>query len=156
MRLAKKLFYRSLLVLVGLCAGAVLVWRCATSPVLLHTHVLAKTDNQSCGPFNQIATGFTILNPFRSRAPERTADVFLRAASNGKCAPGLSEAACNFITTHPLVLPGTEWRLVYRWDSAERIDLFYRQERPRLDACRIFTVSLKRIGAGWEVFGFSS
>ena len=76
---------------------------------------------------------------------------FLRAASNGACSPGLSEAGCKYLMAHPLLAHGAEWRIVYRWDSGERIDLFYRRERPQPDPCHIFQpVSVKRAGAAWE------
>ncbi len=156
--LARKVPCRGALVVSALCAAAVLlVWRCADGPVLLHTHMFAGAGNPACGPLDEVATGVTILNPFRSRAPERVADRFLRAASNGNCSPDLNEAACKYLITHTVrVLLNTEWQLVYRWDSAERIDLIYRQERPRRDPCRVFTVSVKRAGAVWEVLGFGT
>jgi hypothetical protein len=126
--------------LIALCASAVLVWVFASNPVLL-----------------EVGTRFALLNPFRSRAPERTADVFLRAASNGKCSPDLSEDLCRFVTKRPL--PATEWRLVNRWDSARDIKLFYRlrgewDKRGPNDRCLIAEVHLERTGATWKTAGY--
>jgi hypothetical protein len=140
MRLLKTWHYRRLVVLLALCALAVFVWVFAANPVLL-----------------EVGTRFAILNPFRSRAPERTADVFLLAASRGKCSPDLSEDLCKFVTKRPL--PATEWRLVNRWDSARDIKLFYRlrgewDERGPNDRCLIAEVYVKRTGATWNTFGY--
>src|SRR6266496_4200541 len=97
MRLRQKQIQRGLAAL-ALCAAAFLVWALATKPVLLHTHVLGRADDRSCDTYNEAGTGIAILNPFRSRLPEETANVFMRAASKAKCSPGLSEALCGFVT----------------------------------------------------------
>jgi hypothetical protein len=155
-RLPGSMPYRRMALLLGLCALAGLIWGFASKPVLLHTHLLTKADYQSCGAYNEQGTGITVLNPFRSRIPERTADVFLRAASSGKCVPNLSEAHCKFVTERPL--PATEWRLVNRWDSAKGVKLFYRlsgewQKRGKNNGCVIAEVDLEFTGANWRVSG---
>ena len=50
----------------------------------------------------EVGTRFTILNPLRSRSPERTANLFLRAASAGTCLPEMSEVLCGFVRRGPL------------------------------------------------------
>lgn len=64
---------------------AFFVWRLVSRPVLL-----------------EIGDRFSILNPFRSRAPEETADIFLRAASMGQCSPDLRADLCGFVKKHPV------------------------------------------------------
>jgi hypothetical protein len=70
----KRIFF----VVVGLLliGGLLIVF----NPVLLHTHILTKDEYTSCGGYYEEVTGITLLNPFRSRAPERIADGFLRLA----------------------------------------------------------------------------
>jgi hypothetical protein len=151
--------FRSLAVLL-LGAAAVLMWAVASKPVLLHTHILARTDDQSCGTYNQEGTGTAMWNPFRSRLPERTGDIFLRAVSKAECSPGLSAGLCRFVTERPL--PASEWWLVNRveWNSGRDIRLFYRlrgvsQEIVRkYNGCAIAHVDLARSGATWRVSGY--
>ena len=140
MRILKTWRCRRLVVLLALCALPVVVWVFTANPVRL-----------------EVGTRFAVLNPFRSRAPERTADVFLSAASNGKCSPDLSEDLCRFVTRRPL--PAREWRLVNRWDSTRDIKLFYRlrgewDKRGPNDRCLIAEVYVKRTGANWDTFGY--
>lgn len=150
----RELPYRRLAVLLALLASAVGVWRLASKPVLVHTHILSKPDYRSCGAYNEEETGVTILNPFRARAPERVAEVFLRAASNAKCLPDMPEDFCRFVEKRPL--PATEWRLVNRRDSARMISLFYRlgwksHELAKHDGCAIAEVDVERTGTGWQI-----
>ena len=153
--------FRSLAMLLALVAAAILMWRLASTPVLLHTHILAKTSDQPCGTDLEEWTGTTILNPFRSRLPERTADIFLRAASKAECSPALSEELCRFVTERP-PLPASEWRLVYRseWHSSRDIRLFYRlrglsQEiRRHYSGCANAHVDLARNGDTWRISGY--
>ena len=136
----KVLALSTLAVLFALCVVTVWAWLCVSKPVLL-----------------EIGTETTILNPVRSRAPARIADVFLRASSRAACSPDVSEALCKFVTRRPL--PATEWRLVYRRDSAQGITLYYRlrgnwDQQPRSDKCLIARVILQRNAAGWNTVGY--
>lgn len=159
-----KLPYRRAAVLLALCALALLVWWFSSGPVLLHTHVLATADDQACGASGfvlEAGTGTTVLNPFRSRAPERTADVFLRAASNGECAPGVGERLCRYVRERRF--PGLEWRLVNRWewDSVRHIRLFYRlsgksQELEKHNGCVIGNVDLALTGETWKISAYGA
>ena len=141
---------------------APLAWWLAAGPVLLHTRLLATAEEQSCsssGDFiAEAGTGTTILNPFRSRAPERTADEFLRAASSGECLPGVGARLCRFVRERRY--PPLEWRLVNRWewDSARKVRLFYRlsgkpQELAKY-GCAVGSVDLERTGTAWRISGF--
>lgn len=136
----KKLPKRPLAEILTLCVFLVLLWGFVSKPVLL-----------------EIGSKIAILNPFRSRAPERTAGIFLRAASNGECSPDLNENFCKFVTKRPL--PALEWRLVNRWDSARDIRLYYRlrgegDERNKNNQCLIAEVHLERTGEGWRTVGY--
>jgi len=139
MRLSDILSRWRLGVLLALSALAILVWGLTSKPVLL-----------------EVGTEVSILNPLRSRAPERVADVFLRAASNAKCTPDLDKKFCKFVTERPLRATG--WRLVNRWDSARGVELFYRLtggEKPANNKeCLIGYVHLNRTGATWRVTGY--
>jgi hypothetical protein len=150
MRPSGKAVYRLLAVLFVLCSLAALVWMRATGPVLFHMHMWSKTE--PCGAYAEVVTGITVLNPFRSRAPEHVADEFLRDAAKGICSPGLDERICKFMATHPLGV--VRRRLVYRWDSGARTELVYRQKPPAI--CRVLVVSLERIGVAWRVVGVSN
>jgi hypothetical protein len=117
------------------------------NPVLLHTHILTKADYRSCGGYNDEGTGVTVLNPFRSRAPERIADGFLRLASAGKCSPEVSEGLCKFLANRPVL--ASNRHLVYRRDSGNHVDLFYRLGTEK--ECVVTKVGLERTGASWEI-----
>ena len=124
----------------ALCALAVLVWMLGSRPVLL-----------------EVGTETTFLNPLRSRAPERIADAFLRAASKAGCSANVTEDLCRFVTKR--ALPATEWRLVNRLDSAKNIKLFYRlrgewDKRADGNGCLIAQVHLERIGITWKLSGY--
>jgi hypothetical protein len=155
------LHFRSLAILLASGAATVLMWRLASEPVLLHTHILVKTEDQQCGTDLEEWTGTTILNPFRSRLPERIANEFLRAVSKAECSPGLSVELCRFVTERP-ALPASEWRLVYRseWHSSRDIRLFYRlrgvsQEiAGHYSGCASAHVDLARTGSTWKVSGY--
>lgn len=139
----------------GVCILVVLGWSVIAGPVLLHTRVFAEND-QWCGVFTEQVTGFTVLNPLRSRVPERAAEAFLRAASQGKCLPEWNERTCNYIVTKRPVR-AREWRLVYRFDfnSGQSSDLLYEQLHPTPASCRPIVVSLKQVGGVWTFAGLT-
>jgi len=146
-----------LAVLLVLCALAIVAWRLASKPVLFHSRILATADDRSCGEYNQEGTGIPILNPLRSRSPERAAEVFLRAASKARCLSGWDERLCAFITRHPI--PASAWRLVNRWDSGKESVLFYRLESQELakrkrNGCLIAHVKLQRTDTTWKITGY--
>jgi len=129
-----------------------------TKPVLVHTHLFRNRDSRSCGGYNGEGTGTTILNPFRSRGPERMADAFLRAASKGICLPELDEEFCAFVTKRPV--PATQWQLVNRSDSRAASRLFFRLEGPwqqkGKNGCVIAEVHLEWNGAAWKPVGYGA
>ena len=156
MRLWEKLPCRQVVVALALCFVAALVWWFTTKPVLFHSHILATADDRLCSEYNGKGTGLPILNPFRSRRPERIADVFLRAASSAECLPSWNEKLCKYITERR-PLPAGAWRLVNRWDSAKTILLYYKlesHEQTRGKACVIAEIELQRTGGTWEIRTF--
>jgi hypothetical protein len=155
-RAIPKTAYERLAVLLALCLAGVFAWG-ASQPVLVHTHIFTRVHDQSCGESNEGGTGITILNPVRSRDPERIADAFLRAASGGECSAGLREDFCSFVKRHPVT--ARDWRLVNRWDSRSDIRLFYRptwvsREPGRNSDCAVIQVHLERVGPSWRVSGY--
>jgi hypothetical protein len=157
MRLREEPRRRRAAALLALCAVALLTWWFASGPVLLHTRILGNAEYQSC-PGDVVSAsgiGFTILNPFRSRAPERTSDAFLRAASTGECLPGMDSSTCRYVRERRL--RGLQWRLVTRldFDSGRRVGLFYRftwgATGAKQNGCDIAPVYLQRTDTGWKV-----
>jgi len=148
--------YRLWACAVTLVSLTVLIWWFGSSPVLLHTHIVSKSDYQLCGAYNEQTTGITILNPFRSRAPEHVAEVFMQAASRAQCSPDVSDALCRFVVERPL--PAKDWRLVNRQDYGNEVRLFYKLNGPwqakRSGGCLVAEVRLKRTSASWKTVGF--
>jgi hypothetical protein len=151
--------FRRLVVLAAAFGAAGLLWLFATKPVILHTHIIATADEQQCGEYNEAATGITVLSPFRSRAPERHADSFLRAASMGQCTADMNEKFCEFVRTRRF--PAADWRLVNRWewDGERRMRLFYKLKGNSAafaehGGCAIAHVDLRRTGADWKAVGY--
>ena len=144
-----RLRYRRLALLIIVCTSAWLVWMMATKPVLFHTDIWARGDEQRCGEYNQVVTGITILNPFRSRLPEQRADAFMHAASNAECTPDLSISLCDFVRRRPL--PAGAWQLVNRRDSTADIRLFYRLNTKRQEGARVAGVRRRpgSLGKHW-------
>jgi hypothetical protein len=88
-------------------------------PVLFHI-----PGDCACTDVSQEVEGFSILNPFRRRAPERAADAFLSDLNAGKC-PSNATAR---MKTNVCALggdPRLKWRLAYRKDAPDKVSLFY-------------------------------
>jgi hypothetical protein len=100
----------------AICVVGLLLWF-AAKPVLL-----------------ELGHDVSVLNPFRSRTPERVADAFLRAASIGTCSPDLSEKLSDFVRKRPL--PATDWTLVNRLEFPTETRLYYRLSGPRIKAVK--------------------
>src|ERR1041385_6335 len=79
---------RRLLIAVVLC-GAVAIWLLASGPVLLRMPFLRLAHRSQCMYPEEYWGGTVIMNPVRSRAPERSAESFLGARSRGECPPGM-------------------------------------------------------------------
>jgi hypothetical protein len=149
--------YRHAFVLVAACALTALVLWVASKPVLLHTHILTTPDYRSCGAYNEEGTGVTLLNPLRSRGPERVADRFMRALSKGMCAPEVGDKLCTFLKQHPL--SSSEWRLANRTEFGRDTHIFYRlgletKSVAETKECIMAKVTLTSTGAGWEISGY--
>ena len=133
---------------------AVALWKVASRPVLIHTHYFApKEPGEAAGSWAELATGFTVLGPLRSRAPERAADLFLRAASRGECSAGLIEGMCKAVLRNSP--PATNWRLAYRTDTEQDVKLYYTLRAPGKSRCMVVSVDVRpRRGGGWEISGY--
>lgn len=157
MKLRGKLPYRTLALLLALCALAVLAWLLASKPVLFRSRLLATAADRSCRDYAGDEVRIAVLNPFRSRSPERVANAFLRAVSKAQCSPDWNERTCKFVEQHPV--PAQSWRLADRYDSDEYVMLIYWLDlrvpaKPARSACWPFSVQLRRTGATWKVSGF--
>lgn len=105
---------------------------------------------------------WSILNPFRDRAPERRAELVLDELRRGEYDPllaALSESAAlkADIRAKEMEHRITAWKLVGRQDSPEKVRLFYRSARnqsQRLDSP--VWVTVKPTPEGWKVIGFES
>lgn len=142
--------------LVGVCAIAVAAWWLRTKPVLFHSHLFATAEDRSCGDYNVSGTGVPVLNPLRSRYPERIAEAFLQAALSGKCLPEWKAGTCEFLRMHRPA-QARAWRLVDRCESPADILLYYRlelMERAEPKHCFSAHVHLQRVGTTWEIAGF--
>ena len=140
-------------VLVVVAAGVLFL---VFSPVIIHTHKFTPPDYLSCGAYNEEGTGITVLNPFRTRTPERAGDDLLRAAFVGSCPPTAIPQMCSTLKARPL--PGIpKWRLVYRRDSSGDVTLFYRigqHSQETGTGCVMAMVHLKAADAAWQVTGY--
>jgi hypothetical protein len=108
------------------CLGivaALLVVRLATSPVVFRVPFFYGELSQE--------PRFVLLNPFRSRAPEKPANQALLAIKSGRCKEALKSASrmqpkgkvdiCTHFTERPL----KDWDLRNRTDSADGCNLIY-------------------------------
>ena len=157
MKLREKLPYRKLVLLLGVSALAVLVWWLASGPVLFHSRLLATPEDRLCADYTNGEAGIPILNPFRSRAPERATDAFLRAFFSKKCLPAWNERMCEFVAQYPFHVQS--WRPVDRYDSGMYVMVIYglysqEQAREGRNGCWLFSVQAKRTGAKWEISHF--
>ena len=143
--------------LLTLCALALLVWWLASKPVLFHSRFLATAEDRSCSDYTGGRAGVPILNPFRSRSPERAADAVLNALSKGACLPDWSQATCALVRRHPII--AQSWRVVNRADYPGGVLLAYRlysqgPTGPTGNGCGLYNFELQRIGTTWRVSGF--
>ncbi len=157
MKLFKNAPFRRAAQLLTLGALALLVWWLASRPVLFHSRFLAAAEDRSCRDYGGGETGIPVLNPFRSRSPERAADAVLKALSKGACPPDWSQATCALVRRHPIT--AQSWRVVNRADYPRGVLLVYRlysQEQARRigDGCSLLSFELLRTGTTWEVSKF--
>jgi hypothetical protein len=87
-------------------------------PVLLH--VMAESGC-ACGEYHEEVTGIVVRNPFRDGSPEQSGAGFLQDLSNGRCVD--SSSVCEYALPDHRV---SEWRLVNRRDTRNRVQLFYK------------------------------
>jgi hypothetical protein len=102
---------------------------------------------------------FSILNPFRDRAPEQVADKFLTLLSNGQCEQAVSvlsytpekrQDVCQRETQYSL----SSWRLVNRKEEARQIKMFYWCWHKKSDTHGQLWVTLEKQGEQWQITGY--
>ena len=117
----RKFLTRGLLLVALLPIAVAGAWTRRSRPVWLE--LLHETDC-ACGDFHEEVTGYTLLNPFRDRTPERAVDSFFEQLKTGKCGENVYAGVCQYATEE--VRPVLRWKLMNRKDSAGRISLYYR------------------------------
>jgi len=157
MKLRGKLAYRTLARLLAVCALAFIVWWLSSRPVLFRSRFMATAEDRLCRDYAGEEVRSAVLNPFRSRSPERVADAFLRAVSNARCLPGWNERTCTYVIQHPV--PAQSWRVADRYDSDEYVMLIYwlnvrTPGKREVRGCWPFSVQLHRTGVTWRVSSF--
>jgi hypothetical protein len=91
------------------------------SPVLFHLD-----GGCVCTDYSPEVEGFSFFNPLRNRAPEATADAFLRDVRDGRCpASAAPILAADFCSTPRSYFHATVWKLKHRTDRPEGITLYY-------------------------------
>jgi hypothetical protein len=138
-------------VLAAIVLGAAAVWILRSGPILLHFRFPVPAQAPRCIDGEEYWGGTVVMNPARSRAPERSAQAFLLARSRGECPPGMSSYLCN---KYPF--PVAEWRLLYRQDTAREVDLYYRV-RPRGGpwGCGVIKLQMRRVSGIWQFGTFA-
>ena len=145
-------YTRVLLIVVSL-GVAFGTWLLLSKPVLLHTHRFALRDYRPCGGYNEQGTGITLLNPFRSREAEHVADRVFRRLANAECPTEMSADYCKSIALRNLA--PRKWKIVYRTDSVNDIDLFFSWPPQRAPTgCRIIEMLLTRRDTNWKVLRY--
>lgn len=150
--------YFLLCIVFVICATVVLFLRRNSTPVLVHIESLRRTDVELCGDYNKVATGTTILNPFRSRLQEHLAEEFLQAVSVGRCSSATSDQLCEYVKEGHTI-PTTNWRLVTRLDDAGTVILLYRLKGnseilTTHGGCAVARVEAKQNSDVWKIVGF--
>ncbi len=124
------------------------------TPVLFHF-----PGSCACTDYSEEVKGFTVLNPFRDRSPERAASVFLTELSNGRCPTGSTPQIVSDFCQH--VRPGEkfpyfEWRLRNRVDQPHQTTMYYSfrrvKDEPKFDGEGF--VGLIEDNGTWKPSGF--
>ena len=135
------------LVLAAAVSGATLI---LSKPVLLHTHRFMRRDYRPCGGYNEQGTGITVLNPFRSREVEHVADAIFYRLAKADCPAEMSANDCKNIALRNLA--PKKWKIAYRMDSGNDVDLFYSWPTEGVATdCRIVEMLMTQQGKNWRV-----
>jgi hypothetical protein len=100
---------------------------------------------------------FTIFNPFRDRAPERSAEQFLELMKGGQCEQLMDPLADTAeYKQHTCVrergYPLSSWRLINRSDDAQEVRLHYTVWRENYDGLEApVWITAERRDGRWQV-----
>ena len=108
-----------------ICIAGSLCWAMFHSNRLVLVQLFKNTDC-ACGDYQEELSGFIILNPFRDRSPEQTADHFFRALQSGNCPPQYSSSVCSYYREGHEV---DGWTLRNAHTGNNSATLFYRLRR---------------------------
>lgn len=143
---------RRVLAYVAAILGIVVLYR-FTRPVIFYI-----PSDCVCSDYPAQVEGFSVMNPFRDRTPERAADRFLDDTRRGResafAAPELASK---------LKSRGTNvsaWKLAYREDTGDSVLLYYKVDASGLknppDYGGEGMIEMRRETAGWRAVNFSA
>jgi hypothetical protein len=122
-------------------------------PVLFHL-----SGSCACTDYSEEVEGYTVLNPFRDRSSEASANAFLDNVRQGQplvVAPDFTPADWLHLYHKPIPM---EWRLRYRRDQPHHVSLYYQftslgsEPYPRWGGEG--TVEVVEINGTWKVSSF--
>lgn len=122
------------------------------NPMLVH---LFADSSCACSDYDEETSGLTVLNPFRDRTPEASANAFFEDLKQGHCPAAafvLSASECAFLMEHRRV---SEWKLVNRQDKANQVSLYYKLTEFGSDRQYRFTgigfIEVVKSNGNWKV-----
>ena len=135
---------------IGLCSAFLLLTAVLRKPVLLHV------SDGSCACSDEEITGFIVLNPFRDRSPEKSAEVFLNNLRSGKCS-GDDSICIDALKNHYV----SNWQFRNRDDDQGSVELYYNvtehvPTNPLYTESGEGTVDLVRKESSWVVTSYST
>jgi hypothetical protein len=99
--------------------GVLVLYR-FTQPVLFHI-----PGDCVCSDYSDRVDGFTILNPIRNRAPERSADGFLADLRDGRTSNYATPQLVSEVRGPSAGARHLQWSLRYREDFGSKVLLYY-------------------------------
>lgn len=114
---------------------------------------------------------FTILNPFRDRAPEIQAEKVLQKLTEGKCSealalPEMENERIVYLCERENTSQIQSWSLVDRRDSENGVELVYRPERRyiretlpingEIHIGPAITINAKHLSDGWSALSYDT
>jgi hypothetical protein len=110
---------RRVLPYVAAIIGVIVLYR-FTQPVLFHI-----PGDCVCSDYSDRVDGFTILNPIRSRTPERIADDFLADLRDGRASSYATPQLVSEVRSRSEGPRHLKWSLRYREDFGSKVLLYY-------------------------------
>jgi len=119
--MTRKIVLRRLLYSAVTVLGVIGIYR-FTRPVLFHW-----PGDCVCTDYSPEVEGFTVWNPLRNRAPERSADRFLEDMRNGKVsAVAEPQLSAEFLSGKVPHTPILRWELKDRENHGDLVFLYYK------------------------------